>query len=205
MRRISLILVPALLAGCAAASTAAPAATPAASPIASAPSVASPAASAPSASSVPTDQPTVTPTEAPVPTGPSIASAPIVQLGTGLSVSTTGGGKATVGVVDFRKETSCGAATPSAGDVFVTASVGYSADSGSVDISPTDWVVVNSQKRMAAATPTVTCEKGTYAKHTLAQGQDDGGWLTFEVAADAQQVDLVYFPAGGPKAVWHLW
>jgi hypothetical protein len=174
--------------------------------------------SPPAASSAP-GTPSAVPTTAPSPSvtgGPAASPGPSggasaapspqeVQLGSGATIATPGGGRATVGVVDFRKDARCGGQVPSDGMVYVTVSVGYAADVGSLAVSPTDWIVVDPEHRMAAANPRVTCQQGTYTKATLAQGTDTGGWLTFEFPADAAHLDLVYFPPGGAKARWHLW
>ena len=215
MRQLTLMIVAALLAGCGASSppVAEPTVVPTAAPSAVSPSAAVtsfapsavPAPSAAVASSAPTDD--ASPSEPPesLPAGSVASSPPVVEIGTGTTITTGTGGRATVGVVDFRRDTSCGGTTPSAGNLFVSATVGYSADSGPLAYGPTDWIVTDSLHRMAAANPRIQCQKGTFEKGTLAEGQNAGGWLTFEIAADATQVDLVYFPAGGPKALWHLW
>ena len=165
----------------------------------------------PSASATTAPSPSATASVAPTPTATAtpqttaFPTVPVGQLGGGLSVATASGGSATVGVVDARKHASCGGGTPAAGDAYVAVSVGYSADRGSLGIAPLDWVVVDSTGRFSTTTAGVECEKGTFAAHTLAQGGNDGGWIVFEIAANAKKVRLYYAPAGTAEASWRLW
>jgi glucose/arabinose dehydrogenase len=206
-----------LLAGCAGSVATQAASVP--SIVASLPASAATSASAaqstpapspsPSASAAPSPSTAVTVSPTPVasatPQTTAFPAVPVGQLGGGLSVSTASGGSATVGVVDARKHASCGAVTPAAGDAYVAVSVGYSADRGSLRISPLDWVVVDGTGRASATDATVVCEKGTFTAHTLAKGGNDGGWIVFEIAANAKNVRLYYAPADAAKARWRLW
>jgi len=204
-----------LLAGCAGSvatpATAVPSAI-AASPVGVAPSPTSaPSTGVPSPLASTAPSPSAAVAVSPTPAAmasPQVTAFPVVpvgQLGGGLSVATASGGSATVGVVDARKHASCGGGTPAAGDAYVAVSVGYSADRGSLGIAPLDWVVVDSTGRFSTTTAGVECEKGTFAAHTLAQGGNDGGWIVFEIAANAKKVRLYYAPAGTAEASWRLW
>ena len=165
----------------------------------------------PSASATTAPSPSATASVAPTPTATAtpqttaFPTVPVGQLGGGLSVATASGGSATVGVVDARRHATCGGVTPATGNAYVAVSVGYSADRGSLRISPLDWVVVDSTGRFAAPSAAVTCEKGSFTAHALAQGGNDGGWIVFEIAASAKNVRLYYAPAGRAEASWRLW
>ena len=205
MRRLVLAASVLLVAACAASAgspvTTGPSAVPASSVASSAPSVSSLTSATPVAA--PTPSPTAASTAAPTP-----SSAPSPQagaIGSGLQVPTTGGGTATVGVVDDRKHAACGGMTPAQGDVYVAVSVGYSADKGPLVISPTDWTITDAAGRVSRVDPTITCEAGTFKPHTLAEAGNDGGWIVFDVAADATDVSLVYSTRAGPVASWRLW
>ena len=127
------------------------------------------------------------------------------EIGAGLQIGTPAGGSATIGVVEVRKHPSCGGVTPMAGFIHVSVSVGYSADHGKLAISPADWTITDAAGQVSGVDPTITCERGSFKVHTLAQGGNDGGWIVFEVAKGAVGASLVYSSATGPVATWPLW
>ncbi len=192
--------------------TPAPVASAPPAPASASPSAAAsvPAESTPDASVEPSAAASV-PAASAAASSPAEASAPpaptpsprLHALGSGTSVATAGGGKATVGVVTSVRKPSCGGASPGSGNVFVVVSVGYSADAGSVTYGPSDWTL----RDAAGATygpRAVECLQGPLGSGTIHQGGDAGGWVTFAAPAGAARLWIDFHESTGVVDAWPL-